>query len=369
MTTTRLFAALVVSAALAAPSAADTIYLTDGTTKDGVTIVDETLIHIIYRGKGKSTESTLEPDKVLRITYSKKPRLIDEADTYAEEGQLGIALETYEDWLIGILEGENTKDRQKWAPAYAMRRIMDLQATFGDLGAVISSADKLIKERPDSRHVPYAYLVKAEAQRWSGKAGSVPKTIDAFKALIDEKGLSTRWRLEAELALILSDASLVGSTKRNKLIEVGSEAGPKYPVVRNRARVAEGETYLEGTAKDFASARKVFQKIADDPKADEATLAGAYTGLGDCLFQEAVDAMKGGGDASETLKQALLDYLRVVVVYKDQTRYASKSMFYAGRVFDVMENETSRANAKKMYRSLIALYPASQWAAEARKFL
>jgi hypothetical protein len=369
MTTSRTLIALFAVAAVSAPSVADTIYLTDGTTQDDVTIIDETMIHIVYRAKGKSTESNIEPDKVLSVTYSKKPRLIDEADVAAEEGQLEYARETYELWLDGVLSGENKKDRQKWAPAYAMRRIMDIYASSARHAAVATAADKLIKERPDSRHVPYAYLAKAEAQRWGGKAASVPKTIDAFKNLIDDKGLSSRWRLEADLALVLADTTKVGLQKRDRLIEIGGEAGGKYPIVRNRARVAEGETYLEGNAKDFASARKVFQAIADDPKADDATLAGAYTGLGDCLFQEAVDSLKSGGDASDTLRESLLNYLRVVVVYKDQSRYAGKAMFYAGRVFDVVESDTSKVAAKKMYRSVIAVYPTTNWAAEAKKYL
>ncbi len=370
MSTSRLLAALFVAAAVSAPSLADTIYLTDGSTLDDVTIVDETLIHIVYRAKGKSTESTIEPDKLLDVTYSKKPRLVDEADVFAAEDQLGIALETYEEWLDGVLAGENTRDRQKWAPAYAMRRIMDIEMTFGRLDEVIAAADKLIKERPDSRHVTHAYLTKAEAQRRHAKKSAMaPKTIAAFKDLIDEKGLSDRWRLEADLALVLSDPGLVGVKKRDRLIEIGATAGRRFPIVRNRARVAEGETYLEGNNKDFAAAREVFQQITDDPKADDVTLAGAYTGLGDCLFQEGVDALKSGEDASATLDEAVLDYLRVVVIYKEQTRYAQKAMFRAGRVFDVLEGDSNKAWATKMYRTLIATYPDSHWAAEARNFL
>ena len=148
-------------------------------------------------------------------------------------------------------------------------------------------------------------------------------------------------------------------------ITVGTTAGSEYPVVRNRARVAEGESYIESNPKDFDKARAVFEEIADDPTADDATLAGAYTGLGDCLFQQAAKKVNAEEDAGDELRGALLNYLRVVVVYENQTRYVSKAMFFAGTVFKLMDDEASRAAAYKMYQALKTRYPASEWAQKA----
>lgn len=362
---TRLSAACVVLAYGVLPAVSDTIYLTDGQSFEDVSIIDETLLQVVYREKGKSAEKTLDPDTVLRIEYRRMPELLDEGNVLLDDGDIGAALDNYEEWLEGIHAGENKKDRQNWAPAYAMRRVLDMYMTLGDLESVIKSADQLIARSSESRYVPGAYLAKAEALRMLGKHDKARKTISDFRDLIDRKSLSDLWRLEAELAEILNDTNLKGTARRDKLITVATTAGSKYPVVRNRARVAEGESYIEGKSKDFEKARGVFQEIADDPKADSATLAGAYTGLGDCLFQQAADKVNGGEDATVELRGALLNYLRVVVVYQEQTRYVSKSMFFAGRVFDLMEDDNARAGARKMYEAVTTLYPSSEWAQKA----
>ena len=357
----RLTAACAVLICGALPAVSDTIYLTDGSTLSDVSIVDETLLQVVYREKGKSAEKTVDPDIVLRVEYRRMPALLDEGNAFLADDEIASALENYEEWIAGVLSGENKKDRQSWAPAYAMRRVLDIHMTLGDLPAVVKAADKLIASRPDSRHVPGAYLAKAEALRLLGKEDKARKAITDFRDVIDRRSLSDLWRLEAELAEILNDSKLKGTSRRDKLITIGTTAGKKYPVVRNRARVAEGESYIEANPKQYDKARAVFQEIADDPTADDATLAGAYTGLGDCLFEQAAAKVNAEEDASAELQGALLNYLRVVVVYESQTRYVSKAMFFAGRVFDLM-GEESRADAYKMYEAVKTNYPASEWA-------
>jgi hypothetical protein len=227
----------------------------------------------------------------------------------------------------------------------------------------------LLKTFPDSRYVPYAYLARAEAQRLSDKGPQAIATLAEFRALIDAKGLARRWSLEVDLGTVLSDSGLKGQAKRDRLIEIGSAAGNEYPTVRNRAQVAEGESYLEGQTKDFDAARKVFLRIAENPRADRATLAGAYTGLGDCLFQQAVDQQKAKADPAANLEAALESYLRVVVIYKEQARYVPKAMFYAGRVFEFRGDDECKGYARLMYRRVLQRYGESTWAGEARKQL
>jgi len=258
--------------------------------------------------------------------------------------------------------------RQAWAPGYALDRVIHLRMSVGDFAGVIKAADQLVEKVPDSRHVPSALLDKAQAQVRQDKAPAAKTTLDALRDMISTKGLSKRWSLELELAEIQIDPALKGQAKRDRLIEVGGQAGNAYPTVRNRARVVEGETYLEGSKPDFASAKGIFEKIVADPKADNATLAAAYTGLGDCLFNTAAEKLKAGQDANDDLLEALLSYMRVVVNYEDQPAYASKSMFFAGRVFDYLGDDISKSNARRLYTTVIQNYPQTNWAAEARSF-
>ena len=114
--------------------------------------------------------------------------------------------------------------------------------------------------------------------------------------------------------------------------------------------------------------KAIFQKIVDDPKAESSTLAAAYTGLGDCLFQRAVAAEKGSDARNKLMRDALLSYMRVVVNHRDESGYAPKAMFFAGRVFDQSEDEVSKENAQKLYRAVLRHYDGTQWAEEARNF-
>jgi len=370
MTPTRL---LLAAALLCASSArADTIYLTDGQTLDEVTIQDQTLTGVIYRAKGKSTDTTLEPEKVLGVEYQRLPRLLDQAEAAVQEGSLNEAIEDFKSFVEGIQDGSNTKDRQKWAPAYALQRVIELQMTLGNLPGVIAAADALIRSAPQSFHVPRAYLTKADAQRWLGKEAEALATLEAFKALIDEQRLSEGWRLEADLAVLLSDKKLSGSAKRSRLADTISAAGKDYPTVKNRALVAEGESYLEESKPDFAKALAAFRNIVADPSSDDATLAGAYTGIGDCLYLQAAAALQKKSldeQMAKDLREALKSYLRVVLVYKDQSRYVQKALFFSGRVFDLFGSDAERQSARSMYQRLVRDYPASSWASDAKVFL
>jgi hypothetical protein len=138
-------------------------------------------------------------------------------------------------------------------------------------------------------------------------------------------------------------------------------------MVANRARVAEGESYTEGETKDFAKAKGVFQQIVADPKADKRTLAGAYTGLGDCLIAQGLDLQKANQDATAVFNEAVETYMRVVVLYTEEVRYRAKSMYFAGRAFEFLGDETSKSRARQLYRSVIREYKGSNWAGDARK--
>jgi len=351
-----------------APALADTIYMVDGSTLDEVDVIAERLDGITYRQKGKSGEDQIDPDKVLLIEYKRLPRLIDEAETLIADGAVLDGIERLDQFAESVFSGENKRDKQTWAPAHALDRILHLRMGLGELDGVIKAADRLLEKAPDSRHAPTALLEKAFAQRMQGKGPAAQATLDVLRETIASKGLSKRWSLELELAEIAGNADLKGQAKRDRLIEVAGQAGNAYPTVRSRARVAEGETHLEGSSPDYASAQKIFESIVADPKADEATLAGAYTGLGDCLFHSAAEKIKAGADAGNELLEALLAYMRVVVNYPDQPNYVPKAMFFAGRVFDYIGDDVSKGNARRLYTAVIQNYKDSTWAAEARNF-
>ena len=208
-------------------------------------------------------------------------------------------------------------------------------------------------------------MLKAEAQYAAGNSASAKKSLKAVKDLVAQKGISKRWELEANLTGVINDASLKGDKRRDALKRISNQAGSEFASVRNRAQVIGAESFLDD--KDFEAAKGVFDRISKDSKSDQRTLAIAWSGIGDCLFESI--AQNPGSDANrETLNAALRAYMRVVVLYKVESDYLARSMVYAGRIYTLMETEEAGENAKKLFGAVTRQFPKTKWAQEARGF-
>ena len=339
---------------------ADTIYLTDGTAIDEVKIQVERLDVIEYKAD-KKTE-TVASDKVLFTVFDSKPSAVDSADAAIEEELILDALDDLENFLDGL---ESSPRRWPWSRPYALYRLMDVHEIMGEVEKLVETADRLAELEPDSRYVPLAQLRKAQALFDAGKASQAQKAVADLNQLIQAKLLSERWKLAAELSEVLYDEGLKGAQKESRLESISGKAGLLYPVERNRAEVALGEERLR--AQDVKGARKIFEGVAADPKADSRTLAAAYLGLGDCFWT--FGERRAEEDAGkEDLAAALNAYMRVVVIYKAEQRYVPKAMFFAGRCFQLIGGEMADEHATKLYNKLIRFYGGSKWALEARGF-
>lgn len=340
----------------------DTIHLVDGRSIEKVQVVTETFKELAYREGNR--RDTVPAEKVLRVRYAAMPQLVDRAELAAREGQFAEAIQDLETY-VGGLAASGRRERYEWAPAYAGFRLVQLHALVGDAAKAVSAADTLIGAHPQSRYVPAAYLAKAQAQVSLGRNAAAEHTLDQLIALVERESLSPRWRLEAQLGKVLANAELRGPQRREALIRISGEAGREHPTVRNKADALEGEVLL--AAKQVEDAEKIFRRVVADPQADSPTLAIAYTGLGDVLYQRA--ATKSGEEAKGLFRQALLAYMRVVVNHPDQTAHVPKAMFYAGRSFDQIGGEDARDNSRKLYIAIQRQYPGTNWASEARGFL
>ena len=343
-----------------APATADSITTTDGTVIEDVDIETETLAEIIY--KSGRQQMSVESEKVLEVSFAAYPSAVDEALAFLNDGDIHSALQSLDGYVDDEIEDPSER-RYKWAPAYAAWRVVELRNRLADLDGVAVAAKRVVDRFPDSRYVPAAYLAKASAEYWTDQPEQARTTLDALAALVSSKGLSKRWDLECRLAQIQFDGKPPSETKRQAYAAIATEAGADFPTVAGRAQVALGESFLaeaEATLDSAAAqglrdeARKVFTEIADDPSADDGALAGAHTGLGDCLFFEGAAA-----NDEAVLKEAAMHYLRVVTLYESQAQYVPKALYFALRTFDLMDNRLRRAD---MQRELLQNFPDSEWA-------
>lgn len=360
--------ALVAVAALGLAPAlfADTIYKTDGKAIEDIKIVEETILNVVYK-VGNDSKS-VPSEQVMEVSFDKMPRTLEDAVTALSEDDLAGALDVFDMYSDAQIATKNER-RFNWAPAYATWMGIELRIALADQAGVTERADLLITNFPQSRYIPAAYLAKASAELQSNRETAAAATLSKFEALINDQSLSKRWRLECTLAQIQADQKASGDDKRERLGDIVAEAGREYPLVRSRAYVVEGETYLteaeknrdqKKAAEQRGKAREIFGEIVGNPQADAETLAGAFTGLGDCLFFEGLVK-----DDKGILKDASMMYLRVAVLYDGQSKYVPKALFRAMRCFDLMQD---RARQRDMKRTLLTLYPNSIWTTEANKY-
>ena len=206
--------------------------------------------------------------------------------------------------------------------------------------------------------MPGAYLAKAGAETDAGQGGTALKTLDKLSKLIEKNQLSKRYDLECRLAKIRADDKRSGDARRTDLGIIVREAGAEFPTVKSRAEGMEGEVFLseaEGTvdpkkaAELRGKAQVVFERILKTQGTTNATLAGAYTGLGECLFYKGAEK-----DDKEALKDASMNFLRVITLFKTESRYCAKSLYFAMRSFHLMQDRGRKAD---MFRELKYLYP------------
>lgn len=363
----RTFALITGLVMAAAPSFADTIHTAGGKSITDVTVLSEGLDKVLY--KDGRTERSIDAQNVISVVFTDKPRAMMEADGFLLDGDLGSAVIVLDDYVGAILAGAE-KERKKWAPANAAWRVVELRQALGDLPGVVSAATRVIDNYGDTRYLPAAYLAKADAFYWNEEGPKAQSTLKNFETAITAKGMSERWRMECDLALILTNDGLSATARRTALSGVSDRAGSAFATVKNRALVAQGESFLSEVvvsaakaAQNVPAALKVFETVLKDPKADDATLSGAYVGMGDCLFHSAAKSLD-----KDELKKAALAYLRVAAVYPEQSRYVAKALFYGGRSLDLMGDDENQDRAQKLYAEVYFTFPESNWAREAKNF-
>lgn len=359
-----LLLSVACSAALTAPSAADTITLVGGKTLANVQVVSEGLLQVTYKD-GKE-DKTVPAETVQAIDYEKKPAALTEAEGFLLTDDAESAIDTLDAYVASVIEKPSAAGAFKWAPAAAAWRAVEVRQILADVEGARSASARVIQSFSDSRFVPQAYLAKAEAELEMGQAAQAQKTLGDLSGLIGSKSLPPRWALECRLAQARADDKLKPDSQRNQFELVARDAAGE-PAVLAHARLLLGESWLaeagreRGSAKDLrAKAQAEFQKVIDGDGATRASLAGAYAGLGECLFLQGADV-----DDKALLQEASLNFLRVLTLYRDQGQAAARSLFYAMRCFDLLPDPRRKAEMK---RELLALYGQSPWAEKAKNF-
>jgi TolA-binding protein len=354
-----MFAALSTTLllALAAPQSGDQIVFLDGSVLQVERVLSENYTEVVYRKN--SQESRKPSDTVQEVRHSLTPRdLGDYKDAIAamEDADYALALAAFN---VVLNDKElQAEARYAWTRQHALHSMMLCYAATGNMNQVAATADRLLKEVPDTFFYGRALLTKAQALQDKGDAAGAAATYQQLLADVGAKGLPEIWSREAELGLAIGAKGGAPADKQRKLEGLAEKNKEQYPSVANRARVEVGYAMVE--AEQFKDAKARFQSIVDVGLADRETLAAAYSGLGDCAYNMGLreqDTKK----AAALYEEAALHFLRTAATYPEAFRLVPRALCHAGMsMVRIQKREDAIAIANKLKRN----YPNSEWKAK-----
>ncbi len=356
-------AALLSTTASAAP---DRIYLSDGSIVEDVKVKSQTFTSVTYEPAKGRGESQVDSELVLRVEFDNKPAEISTAEVEAESENYVSAVSGLQNYLQNL--GDKADRKAPWGPPYARYRIAELMRLGGDVPSMIGAVDELLAKHPDSRYVPLALVDKIEAQMAIGDLAGAKATSDKFGEMVRSKSMPARWEHEQALRDTLTKG-LKGEALEKELAVV-SRAGAAFPTVENRADVAIADSLVLRNQLDKAEA--LYRGVVEDPSAYDGTLAAAWTGLAELIFNrgEAVRQSKGddNAEAKALFEEARMCAMRVVVVYRTEYSFVAKSGFYAGRCFQLIGGPDAVDRSSRLYRFIVRNFPETRWAQNAREY-
>lgn len=336
------------------PQTQNEIVLTDGKVLPVDKIVSETFTSVTF--KRGSSEGRKASEDVLEVHHELGNSRLDDY-AYAIEAMnshnYAAAVGAFRDVLAD--ESLHSRKTYHWVKQHALWREIRCLNSLADFGGVSERVDVLLSEVPDSFFYAPALLMKAQAKSDSGDPKAAIAVYKKLEADVDAKGLPERWRREVELGLLLLDTSKSGAAKQMALQGLAEKNLSDYPTVASRAQVEVGNAMV--ATGDYKNARAFFQKILDDGNGGEAILASALSGLGDCAYLTAL-AIDSPKEQAPYLEEAILNFLTVASVYREEVRLVPRAMYYAG---DALKRIGDLGSARNVASRIRQLYPDSSW--------
>ncbi len=341
------------------------LILNNGKVIEVERITSETFAEVTYKSKSGGT-GRKAAEQVREIKHNLGSNMLND---YAN----GIDLMNAEDYVSAIqVFNEVLKDarlidgkRYKWVKGDVLFRQAKCMYSLADFAGVSATVDRLLAEAPDSFYFAPALMAKADSLALAGDSNGAAAAFKQLASEVTAKRLPARWAKQAELGLILVDKANRGATLRRKLEGLVATVDGQYQTVANRAKVEIGNTYID--EENFSKARSFFGDIVEGGEADAATEAAAFLGLGLCDYRAGL-MMEDQERATSKYFAANLNFLRVVVMYKDNVALVPKSMYFSSMCFNRSGGD-NRAKAVRMAGRLLKRYPNSQWVKKAKQDL
>lgn len=341
----------------------DSLNMKDGSKRTGK-VMEWDLKNVEVAVGGGSGSTRIKVEDVVSIQFEGVPKDMKEADAAFSGGRDSDAVDKYKSVLDNKKVRKPLRQDAFWKTAQAqirMRKFEDAAATMRTM-----LADDNF---PMSRYLIEADEAIAQCLVWAGKHD------DAVKFTTDEEvrvgkfginGLGDKLRLLRARAF-LSKGDLAKAASEAQALAGGASASA------GDAKVVLGTVSLAGGKND--EAERLFREAMASSQTPSVR-ASCFAGLGQVLRAKAEKSKK-----SDDFKEALLCYLRPVVMYQPEAGGESgayeASLFGAAVCFmsigelekDADKQKVNMTRARENFRKLLENYPQSQYAVEAKERL
>ncbi|MFQ5505795.1 MAG: hypothetical protein ACE5F1_13510 [Planctomycetota bacterium] len=345
-----------------AAGAQDTIRLSNGKTVENVRVTSYDLHELNYK-KGARTK-TIPRDQILDVTLGQAG--------YLNRIRKAKDAEVEEDYATAVDEYLNAGDKllkhktlSKFAPQFAFWSAYLIARDQGfDWSQILQLFQELQQKVPETAFVPDIWRLRIRKAWYAGtdKAAleNAKRGIQAFRKDCEAKGLSNRFKYEAELLLILArmrlkDRQMGPDKAQSEFAKLEAKCEGLYPDLLNRLKLESARTtLLSGKTRQ---ARELFQLIIDSGSADDETLAGAYLGRGHCSWRKP-------GRTPEDMRQSLLDYMRVSILFPDvDHETVGEALYHALQAYSKW-SPNATTETRRIYTKLRTKYRDSSWASK-----
>lgn len=333
-----------------AEDAADELTLvgTDRPT-DGV-IVKETFRDVVLRVA--NAQVTFAQDRVQGIRYGRTPLFYAEAIRQTRAGRWD---EAESSWTKVLEESRSRQGRVLFVP-HALFERAEVRIAAGRFEEARDDLKTFVADHPEGKRIVEAHR---RLVRCLMRLGDRPGAVEAGKRAVREareRGMAEPDRLRLEL--LLGEAIEAAGDDKAALAAYRALSSAGVSGVAERARAAEGRCLAR--MGDFVEAERRLTALTGAATLP-AALASAYQTLGDCALRR---CERGGG--AEVLREALLAYLRGVVLYAsdedEDAEMQARALVQAGWCFEKLRDASTdraqrdayRARAVRLYRECVA---------------
>lgn len=354
-----IFAPLLLALPLAAQM--DTIHLVNGDKITKVKVQDYDYSKITYKS-GRISE-TKERELIARIDFGQKTvrKLFNIARKQTESEEWNDA---FVSWVDAADKAEKSKTLKPFAQV-ALYNAFEIAKRVGEQGDRM----KLLKRLESCNGGKTAYWPQIWGYRLSvarDSAGNDRAKLENYKAMaknyanfVGEKGLGNRYKLEADLYMIDARTRLVElkpADAKTALERMLPQVEASYPDLAGRINLSIALSVLAGN--DFEGASKLFTEIVANRAADSSTKAQALVGRGHTWLRRS-------GRTPEQARAALLDYMRVAILYEDAgDEVVGEALYHAVLAYDGWNGVDKDVAKRRLRTSLKLNYSSSSWASK-----